>query len=289
VNGEEPVDDAIRAVTDAVAESRRYRAVDPAVVRRMAREELGRAHGRDDAVKRVKRRLHQAVGAYRPGAGGAAPARDLERLRTARERDPSGAELRATCLALLARHTSTRERLPFLDGFYSGIWDVIGGAPASLLDLGCGLAPLALPWMGLPASTHYLAIDADAAAIQLVDGFLSQAGQPHLAEARDLASPFTAPATDVALILKLVPILDRQDPDAALRLLRNLPVGHVVLSFPMRSLGGRRRGMETTYRRRVDSLLADLGSDMQGATEASVPNELVVVVTLRGSNAAPKA
>src|SRR5207244_3827867 len=112
VNGEEPVDDAIRAVTDAVAESRRYRAVDPAVVRRMAREELGRAHGRDDAVKRVKRRLHQAVGAYRPGAGGAAPARDLERLRTARERDPSGAELRATCLALLARHTSTRERLP---------------------------------------------------------------------------------------------------------------------------------------------------------------------------------
>jgi 16S rRNA (guanine(1405)-N(7))-methyltransferase len=289
VNGEEPADDAIRAVTDAVAESRRYRAVDPAVVRRLAREELGRARGRDDAVKRVKRRLHQAVGAYRPGAGGAALARDLERLRAARDRDSSGAELRTTCQALLARHASTRERLPFLDRFYPAIWEVIGGAPARLLDLGCGLAPLALPWMRLPASTHYLAIDADRGAIQLVDGFLSLVGQPHVAEARDLAGPFTAAPADVALLLKLVPILDRQDPDAAVRLIRNLRVPHVVISFPVRSLGGRRRGMETTYRRRVDSLLADLGSDMQGAAETSIPNELVVVVTLRGSNAAPKA
>jgi 16S rRNA (guanine(1405)-N(7))-methyltransferase len=289
VNGEEPKDDAIRAVAEAVAESRRYRALDPTVVRRLAREELRRSRSRDDAVKRVKRRLHQAVGAYRPGVGGAALARDLERLRTARERDPSGAELRATCQGLLAQHASTRERLPFLDRFYTAIWDVIGGAPASLLDLGCGLAPLGLPWMGLPLSVPYHAIDADAAAIQLVDGFLSLVGQPHVAESHDLVAPFTAPAAEVALFLKLVPILDRQDPDAALRLLRSLHVRHVVLSFPVRSLGGRRRGMETTYRRRVHSLLADLGSGVEHVAEASVPNELVVVATLRGSNAAPNA
>ena len=289
MNGEEPADDAIRAVAEAVAEARRYRAVDPSVVRRLAREELGRARGRDDAVKRVKRRLHQAVGAYRPGAGGAGLARDLERLTTARQRDPSGAELRAVCHRLLARHASTHERLPFLDRFYTAIWDVIGGAPASLADLGCGLAPLALPWMALPPATPYHAIDADVAAIQLVDGFLSLLGQPHVAEARDLAAPFTAPAADVALLLKLVPILDRQDPAAALRLLRSLQVRHVVLSFPVRSLGGRRRGMETTYRRRVDSLLADLGSGVEDVAEASVPNELVAVVTLRGANAAPSA
>jgi 16S rRNA (guanine(1405)-N(7))-methyltransferase len=289
VNEEGPRDDAVRAVTDAVAKSRRYRAVDPALVYRLAREELGRARGRDEAVKRVKRRLHQAVGAYRPGVGNAALDHDLDRLRTARNGDPSGGELRATCQALLARHASTRERLPFLDRFYPAIWDVIGEAPTSLLDLGCGLAPLALPWMGLPASTRYLAIDADAAAIQLVDGFLFLVGQPHAAQARDLAGPFTASPADVALLLKLVPILDRQDPGAALRLLRNLPVRHAVLSFPVRSLGGRRRGMETTYRRRVDSLLADLGSGVQDVAEVSVPNELVVVVTLGGPNAAPKA
>jgi len=289
VNREEPADDAIRAVAEAVAESRRYRAVDPSVVRRLAREELGRAHGRDDAVKRVKRRLHQAVGAYRPGVGGDQLARDLERLRAARGRDPSGAELRAACQSLLARHASTRERLPFLDRYYAGIWDATGGAPATLVDLGCGLAPLALPWMGLSSSVRYHVIDADTAAIQLVDAFLSLVGQPHLAVARDLAAPFTPPAADVALLLKLVPILDRQDSTASLRLLRSLHARHVVLSFPVRSLGGRRRGMESTYRRRVDSLLAALVPGVQHLTEASVPNELVVVATLGGAHAVASA
>ena len=276
---DERLDASAVAVAKAVAVSRRYRAVDPAVVRRLAEEELPRARSRDDAVKRVKRRLHQAVGAYRPG-GEAGLGRDLERLTAARRDDPSGAELRTMCRDLLARHASTRERLPHLDRFYGGIWDAVGGAPTSLLDLGCGLAPLALPWMGLPTSARYVAIDADAAAIALVDGFLALVGQQHATEVRDLVAPLNADPADVALLLKLVPVLDRQHPDAALRLIRGLAVAHVAISFPVRSLGGRRRGMETTYRRRVDALVAALGPRVRGVQEASIPNELVVVIKL---------
>jgi len=287
---QEPPDDAeVQVVSGIVAGSRRYRSVDPAVVRRVASEELPRARNREDAVKRVKRRLHQAVGAYRAaGAAGAAGglARDLDRLRTARERDPDarlGDELRAACRDLLARHASTRERLPFLDRFYAGVWDAVGGVPASLLDLGCGLAPLSLPWMGLEASAHYHAIDADIGAIGLVDAFLSIVGQAHAAEVRDLAAPIgpqAAQPADVALLLKLVPILDRQDPSAAQRLVQGLTVRHVVASFPVRSLGGHARGMEATYRRRVEALVSALGPRVRVQTEASVPNELVVVLTL---------
>ena len=280
MNANEPADDDVRAVVGRVAESRRYRAVDPAVMRRLASEELRRARGPDDAVKRVKRRLHQAVGAFRISAAGGAIDRDIERLTAASQGERSGGELRAACRDLLARHASTRERLPFLDRFYTVIWDAIGVAPASLLDLGCGLAPLALPWMQLPASATYHAIDADSRAIRLVDAFLSLVRQPHVAEVGDLASEVDLPAVDVALLLKLVPILDRQDPAASVRLLRNLAVRHMVLSFPVRSLGGRGRGMETTYRRRVDAILRDLDPRVQRVTEASVPNELVVVLTL---------
>ena len=286
MNAHEPADEDVRAVVVRVAESRRYRAVDPAVVRRLASEELRRARGADDAVKRVKRRLHQAVGAYRPSAAGGAIHRDIERLTAASQGDPSGGELRAVCLDLLARHASTRERLPFLDRFYTTIWDAIGGAPASLIDLGCGLAPLALPWMKVRASADYHAIDADAAAIRLVDAFLSLIGQQHEAEARDLAGKIELPAVDVALLLKLVPIIDRQDPAASVRLLRSLTVHHAVVSFPARSLGGRARGMETTYRRRLDALLRDLDPRVQRVTEASVPNELVVVLTFRREHTA---
>src|SRR6266480_1955048 len=97
MSGGEPADDEVRAVVGRVTESRRYRVVDPAVVRRVATEELRRARSADDAVKRVKRRLHQAVGAYRAPGGGGSLERDIERLTTAGEADPSGGELRAAC------------------------------------------------------------------------------------------------------------------------------------------------------------------------------------------------
>src|SRR5439155_7702489 len=186
MSSDQPDDPALPTVIGLVASSKRYRAVDPAVVRRIASEELRRARNQDDAVKRVKRRLHQAVGAYRPAGGGLD--RDLQRLRAAVERGRAADELRAVCRDMLGRHASTRERLPFVDRFYAGIWDAVGGAPGRLLDLGSGLAPLALPWMGLDPAAHYHAIDADAAAIGVVDAFLSMVSQPHLAEVRDLAA-----------------------------------------------------------------------------------------------------
>jgi 16S rRNA (guanine(1405)-N(7))-methyltransferase len=278
-------EEAERRVVAAISESRRYRAVAPAVIERLASEELPRARTVDEAIKRVKRRLHQSVGAYAPMAG-ADPEADLARLRAALA-GPTADAVRAACTELMARHASTRERLPHLDRFYSGIWDVIGGPPSSLVDLGCGLAPLALPWMGLAPHALYVAIDADAAQLALVDGFLVAVGQPHQVEARDLAATGGAatggapiPAADTALLLKLVPILDRQDPAAAGRLLRDLPARHAVVSFPARSLGGRGKGMERTYRARMASLASDLGARIAEVAEASVPSELVFVLTL---------
>ena len=230
-------------VASRVAASRRYRRVDAAVIERLVAEELRRSASPDEAVKRVKRRLHQAVGAFQPPVPEHRLAADVARLRAARDDTPEA--LQAACRELLARHTSTRERLPFLDRFYPALWHAAGGVPASILDLGCGVAPLALPWMDLPISTPYRAIDVDMSAVALVDAFLAMVGQPHDVEPRDLLSPATLPATDMAMLLKLVPILDRQEPDAARRILGSLPARHVAVSFPLRSLGGRSRGMET--------------------------------------------
>ena len=85
----------------------------------------------------------------------------------------------------------------------------------------------------------------------------------------------------MALLLKLVTTLDRQDPAAAARLIRALRVKHAVVTFPRRSLGGRGKGMERTYRARLDRLVADAGR-VTAVTEASVPGELVFVLSLDG-------
>jgi 16S rRNA (guanine(1405)-N(7))-methyltransferase len=261
-------------IVERVLRSRRYRDVDPALVGRLATEELARARSTDDAVKRVKRRLHQAVGAFR----GETPTDALERVRVAWNGTLESPDLRDACRELLATHASTRERLDDLERFHAGIWERTG-VPDRLLDLGCGLGPVALPWMRLPATSHLHVVDADRRPLDTVAAFLRLVGQPHLAEARDVvADPPDDPA-DVALLLKLVTTLDRQDPAAATRLIEALPVRHAVVSFTARSLGGRGRGMERTYRDRADRLAASVAR-CRSMVEASVPSELVFVLEL---------
>jgi 16S rRNA (guanine(1405)-N(7))-methyltransferase len=248
-------------IVERVRRSSRYRDVDPRLVERLAAEELPKARGTDDAVKRVKRRLHQAVGAFR----GSLPAR------------PVG---EAEIVAAMRAHASTRERLPHLDTFYSGIW-AHTGVPRRILDLGCGLNPLALPWMGLDPTATYVAIDADERPLVTVREFLEGSGHPHQVRTVDLVREVPDDDADVALLLKLVTTLDRQDPDAAARLLRGLQAPSAVVSFTTRSLGGRGRGMERTNRGRLQRLVADAGR-VRVVAEASVPNELVFVLALGG-------
>ena len=264
-------------IVERVLRSARYRDVDRALLHRLAAEELPKSRNDDDAVKRVKRRLHQAVGAFR----GARSADPLAEVRAAWAGDLADDAFRAACVEVMRGHASTNERLPYLEHFYAPIWELTGGPPRTLLDLGSGLGPLGLPWMGLSPTTTYHACDVDRRSLEVAGEFLELVGQPHALHAHDLVADWLPPVrADVVLLLKLVPLLDRQDPSAAARLLSALDARHAVITFPSSSLGGRRRGMESTYRRALDDLVADLV--IGEVREASVPNELVFVVTPGG-------
>jgi 16S rRNA (guanine(1405)-N(7))-methyltransferase len=263
-------------VVERLLASRRYRDVDVTVLTRLAEEELRHARNVDDATKRAKRRLHQAVGAFR----GATSRDALNEIRATWRGDLTDAAFRAACTAALTAHASTRERVPHLASFYPPIWQITG-VPQRILDIGCGLNPLALPWMQLPPDAAYLATDVDQRPLTAVGAFLTLVGQPHAVRAEDAVSEPPTDETDVALLLKLIPTLDRQDPGASVRLLRALNAHHAVVSFPARSLGGRGKGMERTYRSRLAEL-ADESGRVREVAEASVPNELVFVLTLDG-------
>lgn len=258
-------------IVERVLRSSRYRDIDRTLLARLAEEELPRARNADDAVKRVKRRLHQAVGAFRGASRTSA-------IAAAWSGDLAEPTFRAACADALRTHASTRERQPHVEGFYAGIW-AHTGAPSRVLDLGCGLGPLALPWMGLAADATYIASDVDRRPLATVAEFLELVGQPHRIDVRDLVADPPTDAADVALLLKLVTTIDRQDPEAAARLLRGLRVRHAVVSLPARSLAGHGRGMERTYRDRLERLVAD-GGRVRAVAEASVPNELIFVMTL---------
>lgn len=260
-------------IVERVLRSSRYRDVDRSLLSRLAEEELPRARNAEDAVKRVKRRLHQAVGAFR---GAARP----DAIAAAWSGDLAAPAFRQACADALRAHASTRERVAHLNGFYSRIWSLTG-VPRRVLDLGCGLNPLTLPWMGLGADATYLASDVDRRPLAAVASFLDLVGQPGRVESRDVVDSPPADVADVALLLKLVTTIDRQDPVAAARLLEALHVRHAVVSFPRQALSGRGKGLERTYRDRLERLVADAGC-VGAVAEASVSNELVFVLTLDG-------
>ncbi len=234
-------------VVEGVLASRRYRSVHPATIRRLARPHLSLKPA--EALKRTKRALHQIFGAYVPQ-----PPR-YARLLAALDEAQGDDARRDVLRRAMAQHASTRERLDHFEAFFGAIGEHIG-TPASVLDVACGLQPLACPWWALPPGTPYHAWDIDVALVEFVGACLQRLGMQPSAAAVDLLEVPRWPTTDVALVLKTLPCLEQQQPGASEALLDAIPAPRVVVSFPTRSLGGRAKGMGRTYAQGFEAVLA---------------------------------
>lgn len=232
----------VEKITLAVASARKYRAICADTIRRIAARELAAQGNVKAATKVTKRRLHQIYGAFEQDVDYDGAYLQLE----AAYRTGADAEIQAACRQVLSLHASTRERLPILDQFYASIFGVTA-LPATLLDLGCGLNPLALPWMGLEAGVHYIALDIDRTRVHFLNRYLALAGLQPLARCQDVLSQPPSDRADVALLLKMGPTLERQELGATLRLVDQLQTRFAVVSFAIQSLGGREKGMLEYY------------------------------------------
>ncbi|MEZ4238161.1 MAG: hypothetical protein R3F59_18840 [Myxococcota bacterium] len=236
---------------EAVKASSKYRALaDDVVLAALA--SARRAGGRDaDVVKRAKRKLHQVFGAF---LGASDRKRALAALRAAATA-PDEAAWRAHLDAAMAAHSSTAER----HGEVAALWEGLraaAGEVRAVLDLGCGLGPLALPGSGLPADVRWLGIDVDAELCGAVQEALG-GRYPHVeVRAGDARSAPLGEGYDLALLLKLAPTLDQLEPGAAAALVGRVPARVVAVSFPTHTLGGRDVGMAARYDAHADALLA---------------------------------
>jgi 16S rRNA (guanine(1405)-N(7))-methyltransferase len=234
----------IEEIVSTVSLSKKYRTICADTIRRIAEHELTERETLKAATKATKRRLHQVYGAFQHNFDRDAAYRRLE----AAYKTDSDAEIRAACRDVLGLHGSTRERLAILDEFYPAIMSITNH-PASILDLGCGLNPLAIPWMELTAGARYVALDIDIARVDFLNRYLALAGLEPLARCQDLLVHPPQEAADLALLLKMSPTLERQEEGATLRLIRLLRTPFVVISFAVKSLGGREKGMVEHYQR----------------------------------------
>jgi 16S rRNA (guanine(1405)-N(7))-methyltransferase len=263
----------VEAVLAALRRSRRYEGLAEPLLRRVAEEALAVERGRVPvAVKRAKRALHEIHGAF---VGAAPPPYD--RWEQALQEAVASEDQARICDELrriMRGHASTRERLPLLGRFFREIF-ARTGAPSSLVDVACGLNPLAAPWMDLPEGVLYHARDVDAGLVTFVDRCLTLLGVRHETAIADLLDPPPWPAADVGLVLKTVPVLEQQAKGAGFGLVERLRARTVVVSFPTRSLGGHGKRMAATYSARFEGFAAERGWAVE---KLDFPGELVYVV-----------
>jgi 16S rRNA (guanine(1405)-N(7))-methyltransferase len=250
---DEQGEQSLEQLVATVRSSAKYKAVCEDLISNIGAREIARRRSLKAAVKSTKNKLHQIAGAY--FAGKPRYERWREELETVR-RAGGEREMREACVRMMAFHASTSERLPILSKFYPTVFDALPPV-RSVLDLGCGLNPLALPWMGLPENVTYHACDIYDDLAGFLTGFFRAMGVDGRATACDLTRHRFRRKVDLALILKVFPCLEQIDKSAALSLLDRVNAAHLLVSFPVSSLSGRDKGMADNYRARFLDLAGD--------------------------------
>jgi 16S rRNA (guanine(1405)-N(7))-methyltransferase len=184
--------------------------------------------------------------------------------------------LRAACGEAMLLHTSTRERLPFLERFYAELLVEVVAPGSHILDIGCGLNPLAMPWMRLPENVTYTCYDIDAGLIDFLNAFFAAMSLSGHAELRNVVTDPPRASANLALVLKVLPTLDQLQRDAGATLLHELAAPRMLVSFPARTLGGTEKGMAATYTARF---LALASSERWQVRQFTYSSEIAFLVT----------
>jgi 16S rRNA (guanine(1405)-N(7))-methyltransferase len=269
--------DEIERLIDSLKQSRKYGATHEATIRELVLAESGHYKKAKQVEKAVRKRLHSIMAPYLGDPDYERATRELTAVFTTN--DP--AQIKACCHKLLYDHLSTRERLPILDDFYRQIFAVTG-RPRSLLDIACGLNPLAYRWMGLagaPEPVHFYAYDIHAPRIDLINHYFRLEGLPPLARLQDVALNPPQETADLALFLKELPRFARNyGSDLARSFLHNLNVRWLVVSFPTVSTHGGRSLVE-----RYRDYFHELIDPAWPVTELLFDSELVMIAEKIGT------
>lgn len=223
------------ATLSALQSSRKYGGICPETVERMFTEELGKRRSLKDADKATRARLHQITGAFM----------SPDQLRTAaRCLDAYAAGDETALHQALRLHTSTSERFGALGALYDRVFAATG-LPDSVLDLACGLNPLYLGSIGI----RVRGVDISGDLVELVNRWSARCGWDVVARTLDLSQDAPLEPADLALMMKLLPVLEQQRKGAGMALLARAPAPRQLVSFPTRTLSGRGVGMEQNYTR----------------------------------------
>ncbi len=203
-------------------------------------------------VKEVRAKLRREVGMFYSSS------KKRTKLLTAGDKE-----------GVLLTHASTKERFPYyveLEGYVASLH------PASILDLGCGLNPLALASPNIP----YYALDVNAADVEIVKSYFERQHIPGWAKVADVQhlEKISLPDVDLCLSLKLFDILGGKNPGAVEKVLETVRCKVFLVSFPTITLSGKR--MRRVQRTWFEKMTERLGFSIREVLR--FPNEIFYLV-----------
>ena len=174
-------------------------------------------------VKEVRSTLRLLAGRFRKSAKKKNPAIDLENINE-----------------LLRTHSSTAERLDFYPQFREKLLEM---KPASILDLGCGLNPIALSLRGVV----YYASDINTKDLSIISAYFKKhriKGKTFVLDLQKMDSPL--PNADITLLLKLLDVIDPKH-TLSENIINKIPSRRIIVSFSTRKLSGRKMNFPRRY------------------------------------------
>jgi len=256
---------------EQVSRSQKYAQLASTLVSRVTKEEAKKHNSPQAIIQSARTRLHQLTGAY------LAPKLDyaqwLYKFKSLDPNDRLGLE--STSLSMMRLHASTYERLEVLPTFFQTALASISPVK-SVLDLACGLNPLSIPWMPLADEFSYYASDVVNPLVHFLRHYFELYRVKGEASILDLSFSIPSQPVQLALLMKTLPLMEQIEHSLSQKILENLNAEHILVTYPLRSLGGRRKGMEETYRSQFDQLVAGRDWKIQ---EFRFPNEVAYLVT----------
>ena len=204
-------------ITRQIIAGKKYKNVSPLVVNRIAGEEAIKHRQDKQATKSAKLQLHRIYGSFIRETNYSQAWLKLKEAGKSHNKNLIGTQLKQ----ILGMHASTGERTGFLRSFYRQIFDITG-QPSTVLDLGCGLNPLSMICLKMPKEIKWYGLEADEKMVSFVNLLLRQFGYQPLCQTADLAQTQNPPPVDMALLLKMAPVLDSQKKGLALELIKQL-------------------------------------------------------------------
>lgn len=192
-----------------------------------------------DLVKSVKKEIYYGLRKYKPDAANVrALLLQVENLISEKKYK----ECNELFFHLAETHISTKERLPFINEFNKQLKDLLGN-PENILDIGGGLFPLAFPFDTFINLKNLVWIDKDKESFRILKTFLKVPGREKVKlfceniSKADWESylPNNTDEFDVVLLIKLIPVIQRQEKYLIKRLL-DIPAKRFLITASKESM-----------------------------------------------------